>query len=47
MLNNQLEAVRLLFEAEGGLLTEEDAVVDAFGVGYGERVLVSCGSNAL
>lgn len=47
VMANRLEVVRLLFEAEGGLLTERDAVVKAFGVGYDENFLLSAGSNAL
>lgn len=46
-INNQIDVIKLLFEAEGGILTEEDVVVNAFGIGYGEQFLVSCGSNLL
>lgn len=47
VLNNRVEVVRLLFEAEGGMLTEGDAVIKAFGIGYDENFLLSAGSNAL
>lgn len=46
-VNNQVEVIKLLFEAEGNLLTEEDAVLPAYGIGFDEKFLLSAGSNLL
>ncbi|CAL6087611.1 Conserved_hypothetical protein [Hexamita inflata] len=46
-LNNQVEVIKLLFEAEGNMLTEEDAVVLAHGIGFDLKFLLSAGSNLL
>lgn len=47
VMNNKIEVVKLLFEAEGNMLTEQDAVIKAFGIGYDENFLLSAGSNVL
>eukprot|EP00703_Trepomonas_sp_PC1_P004546 JAP92060.1 Hypothetical protein TPC1_16115 [Trepomonas sp. PC1] len=44
---NQVEVIKLLFEAEGDMLTEEDTVLMAHGIGFDQKFLLSAGSNIL
>lgn len=37
----------MLFEAEGDILTEDDVIVNAHGIAYDTRFLISAGSNLL